>query len=185
MSSTPVLETLDFSKPFVIECDASGFGIGAVLMQEGHPITFESRKLNKREFLQSTYNKEMLAIMHVLTKWRQYLLGSKFLIQIDHNSLQHLLQQNMLTTEQQKWIENISTFDMEILHKNGKDNIVADTLSRKYEEVQVYVVSMVIPEFLDEIRTEYVKNTKVSSIINNINHYPKFEWKNDLLWYKG
>ena len=76
MSSTPVLETLDFSKPFVIECDASGFGIGAMLMQEGHPIAFESRKLNKREFLQSTYNKEMLAIMHALTKWRQYIRGN-------------------------------------------------------------------------------------------------------------
>ena len=80
MSSTPVLATPDFSKPFVIECDALGFGIGAMLMQEGHLIAFESRKLNKREFLQSTYNKEMLAIMHALTKWRQYLLGSKFLI---------------------------------------------------------------------------------------------------------
>ena len=51
MSSTPILETPDFSKPFVIECDASRFGIGAMLMQEGHPITFESRKLNKRELL--------------------------------------------------------------------------------------------------------------------------------------
>ena len=93
MSSTLVLPTPDFPKPFVIECDALRFGIGAVLMQEGHPIAFESRKLNKREFLRFTYNKEMLAIMHALTKWQQYLLGSKFLIRTDHNSLQHLLQQ--------------------------------------------------------------------------------------------
>ena len=114
-------------------------------MQEGHPIAFESRKLNKRECLQSTYNKEMLAIMHALTKWRQYLLGSKFLIRTNHNSLQHLLQEKTLTTKQQKWIKKISTFDMDILHKKGKDNVVADFLSRKDEEVQVYDVSMVIP----------------------------------------
>ena len=68
MSSTLVLATPNFSNPFVIECDALGFGIGVVLMQDGHPIAFESRKLNKRECLQSTYNKEMLAIMHTLTK---------------------------------------------------------------------------------------------------------------------
>jgi hypothetical protein len=92
--------TPDFSKPFIIECDASGFGIGAILMQDGHPIAFESIKLNKKECLQSTYNKEMLSIMHALTKWQQYLLGSKFLIRTDHNSLQYLLQQKTLTTEQ-------------------------------------------------------------------------------------
>ena len=92
MSNAPVLATPDFSKPFVIECDASGFGIGAVLMQDGHPIAFESRKLNKQERLKSTHNKEMLAIIHALAKWRQYLLRSKFLIRTDHNSIQHLLQ---------------------------------------------------------------------------------------------
>ena len=51
ISTTHVLDTPNFSKPFVIECDASGFGIGVVLMQEGHPIVFESRNLNKRECL--------------------------------------------------------------------------------------------------------------------------------------
>ena len=69
MSLNMVLSTPDFTKPFVLECNASGFVLGAVLMQEGHPIAFESRKLNKRESLKSTYNKEMLAIIHALTKW--------------------------------------------------------------------------------------------------------------------
>ena len=80
MSSAPVLATPDFSKPFIIECDASRFGIGAMLMQEGYSIAFESRKLDKRECLKSIYNKEMLAIMHALAKWRQYFLGSNFSI---------------------------------------------------------------------------------------------------------
>jgi hypothetical protein len=71
----------------------------------------------------------MLSIMHALTKWFQYLLGSKFLIHIDHNSLQDLLQQKTLSTKQQKWIEKIYTFDMEILHKRGKEYIAVDDLS--------------------------------------------------------
>ena len=71
--------------------------------------------------------------MHALVKWRQYLLGSKFMIHTDHNSLQYLLQQKTLSTEQQKWIEKIVAFEMEIIHKKGKENVVADALSRKYE----------------------------------------------------
>ena len=68
MSSTLVLATSYFTKPFVFDYDASGFRIGEFLMQEGHPIAFESQKLNKRERLKSTYDKEMLAIIHALTK---------------------------------------------------------------------------------------------------------------------
>jgi hypothetical protein len=129
MSTTPILATPDFSKPFIIECDTSGFGIGAILMQDGHPIAFERRKLNHTECLQFTYNKKILSIMHALTKWCQYLLRSKLLICTDHNSLQYLLQQKTLSTEQQKWIEKITTFDMEILYKRGKYNVTIDALS--------------------------------------------------------
>jgi hypothetical protein len=145
MSITPILATPDFNKPFIIECDGSGLGIGAILMQDEHPIAFESRKLNQTEFLQSTYNKEMLAIMHALKQWCQYILGSKSLIHTYHNSLQYLLQQKTFSIKHQKWIEKISTFDMEILHKRGKYNIVVDSLSRKDEETQFFSISIAIP----------------------------------------
>jgi hypothetical protein len=87
MSSTPVLETLEFIKPLVVECDASRFGISIVFMQEDHSIAFKIQKLNKREILKSTNDKNMFAIIHTLAKWQQYLLGSKSLICTNHNSL--------------------------------------------------------------------------------------------------
>jgi hypothetical protein len=180
MSSTPVLATPDFTKPFVVECDASRIGIGAILMEDDHPIAFESRKLNKREKLKSTYNKEMLAIMHALAKWRQYLLGGKCLICTDHNSLQYLLRKTKLSVEQQKWMEKLYTFDMEIIHKKGKDNVATDALSHKDEEVRAYATTVVIPNWLDDIRLEYAKYPESNSIINNMDQNPKFEWKNDI-----
>ena len=69
MSSCPVLCLPDFSKPFVLECDASGVGIGAILMQDMHHIAFERRKLQPHERLHSIYDKDMLAIMHALAKF--------------------------------------------------------------------------------------------------------------------
>ena len=104
MTSTPVLEALDCTNTFILECDASGTGLGVVLMQNKHPITFESQKLKPSEQTKSTYNKEMLAIIHALVKWKQYLFGEKFIVKIEHNSLKYFLTKKILswTTEMGK-----------------------------------------------------------------------------------
>lgn len=93
MSCCLVLAFPDFSHPFTLECDASGVGIGAVLSQDGHPIALESRKLLPHEMSYSIYDKEMLAIMHALAKSREYLVGNRFLVKTDHNSLCHFMGQ--------------------------------------------------------------------------------------------
>lgn len=115
MSTCPVLALPDFSRPFIFECDASGLGIGAVLMQDHHPIAFESRKLRDNERLYSTYDKEMLAIMHALAKFRQYLVGGKFVVRKDHNSLKYFLEQKELNERQQKWVSRIQAYGFDIM----------------------------------------------------------------------
>jgi hypothetical protein len=92
MGTCLVLALLDFTLPFLLECDAFDEGIGAVLMQGGHPIVFESQKISQPKKLYSIYDKEMLAIMHDFTKFRPYLVGKKFMLKTDHNSLKYFLE---------------------------------------------------------------------------------------------
>eukprot|EP01018_Ginkgo_biloba_P015787 Gb_20038 [translate_table: standard] len=125
--------------------------IGATLMQEGHPIAFESRKLNDREKRLSTYNKEMLAILHAITKWRPYLLGSKFKVHTDHISLKFLLTQEYLTDEQKKWIDKLQAFDFDIIQKKGMENTVADALSQRDEKPTLNAISVAEPTWIKEI----------------------------------
>ena len=71
---------------------------------------------------------------------------------------------------------------MEIIHKRGKENVVVDALSKKDEYITSYSILVAIPDWLDEIRSEYTKDLEISTIINDSNHDPKFEWKNHILW---
>jgi hypothetical protein len=80
MSTCPVLALLDFNLPFTLECDASGEGIGEILIQNRHPLAYESRKIRGPELLYVIYDKEMLAIIHTLAKFQQYLVGSRFVV---------------------------------------------------------------------------------------------------------
>lgn len=95
-----VLALLDFSKPFTIECDASGVGLGAVLMQEQRPIAFHNQLLKGKALHLSTYEKELLALVTIVHKWRPYLLKGPFVIKIDQRSLKYILEQRIGTPAQ-------------------------------------------------------------------------------------
>jgi hypothetical protein len=129
MCTTPVMALPDFTKTFVLECDASGKGIGVVLMQEGQPLAFTRKKLSEINLGKSIYEKEMLAIMHVIDLWCPYLLWKCFQNKTYHQSLKYFLEQCISSPEKQKWVTKLFGYDYEIIYNKGKENVVADALS--------------------------------------------------------
>jgi len=93
LTTTPILRLPDFTQKFVMECDASGIGLGAILTQNNQPVVYFSEALKGSALALSTYEKEMLAIVKVVQKWRPYLLGKMFTIRTNQKSLKYLLEQ--------------------------------------------------------------------------------------------
>lgn len=133
MMTGPVLSLPDFSKPFTVETDACKDGVGAVLQQGRRPIAFLSQKLSPRNQDLSTYEKEFLALVIAVTKWRHYLIGGRFVIKTDHISLKYLVEQKIHTSTQHKGLSKLLGLDFVIEYKKGCENVVADSLSRREE----------------------------------------------------
>ena len=116
LTSAPALKLPDFTKPFTVDAfelvtDASDYAIGAILTQDGQPVAYESRKLSDAERNYTTTERELLAVMHALKKWRCYLEGPRFKIVTDHNPLVHLQTQSQLSRRLARWSEYLQGFD--------------------------------------------------------------------------
>ncbi|WVZ81128.1 LOW QUALITY PROTEIN: hypothetical protein U9M48_028544 [Paspalum notatum var. saurae] len=114
LTTAPVLAQPDITKPFEVYCDASGNGLGCVLMQEGR----------KHEANYPTHDLELAAV-------RYYLLGNTCNIYTDNKSLKYIFTQPELNMRQRRWLELIKDYDLEIHYHPGKANMVADALSRR------------------------------------------------------
>ncbi|GKB35821.1 putative reverse transcriptase domain-containing protein [Tanacetum coccineum] len=129
--SAPILALPKGSENFMVYCDASHKGLGAMLMQKERVIAYASRQLKIHEKNYTTHDLELGDVVFALKMWRHYLYGTKCVVFTDHKSLQHILDQKELNMRQRRWLELLSDYDCEIRYHPGKANVVADALSRK------------------------------------------------------
>ncbi|KAL5574187.1 hypothetical protein UlMin_023784 [Ulmus minor] len=134
LTSTPIIRPPDWNLPFEIMCDASDYAIGAVLGQRvnrlPYVIYYASKTLTDAQLNYSTTEKELLAVVFALDKFRSYLIGSKIIVYSDHAALKYLLSKKDAKARLIRWILLLQEFDLEIRDKKGCENVVADHLSR-------------------------------------------------------
>jgi hypothetical protein len=192
MTTPPVLALPDFTLPFVLETDASGVGLGAVLMQKGQPLAFFSKTLGIKSQAQSIYEKEAAAILEALKKWRHYLVGNKLVIRTDQQSLKFLTSQRLLEGVQHKLMLKLLEYDYSIEYKKGSDNTVADALSRKvdhHSSEECLAITTVIPKWMEEVITSYATDEactkKLQELAIDPMSHPNYSLASGLLRYKN
>jgi len=170
LTSAPILALPDLYKPFEIECDASGVGIGVVFLQTGHPIVYFSEKLHGATLNYPTYDKELYALVRALQTWEHYLVSQEFIIHSDHESLKYLKGQHKLNKRHAKWMEFSEQFQYVIKYKKGRTNIVADALSMRhvlFSKLRAHILGF------DNITELYNQDPKFSSIFAKCQQKPQ------------
>lgn len=137
-------------------------------MQGGKPISYFSKSLKGRELSLSTYEKEFLALVTAVQKWRPYLLGQAFKIKTDQQSLKYLLEQRVGTPTQQKWLSKLIGYDFRVEFRAGKENLAADALSRQEditEQGTLWAISTQIVHWADQIKDSYKNDPEIQAIM--------------------
>lgn len=167
LTTAPILAQPNIEKPFDVYCDASGIGLGCVLMQEGRVIAYASRQLKKHEEHYPTHDLELAAVVHALKIWRHYLLGSECHIFTDHKSLKYIFTQTDLNMRQRRWLELIKDYKLEIHYHPGKANLVADALSRKEQChcLTVHILYKTLCQELEELNLEIVEHGTLKNMV--------------------
>jgi hypothetical protein len=163
LTTSPVLTVPNMGKPFLIYCDASGQGLGCVLMQDGHVVAYASRQLRKHEEKYPTHDMELATVVHALKIWRHYIIGKRCKVYLDHKSLKYIFTRPDLNVRQRRWLELIKDYDLGINYHPGKANVVANALSR-ISHLYMLATRELLPEFCKEfekLNLGWVLNTEV------------------------
>jgi hypothetical protein len=181
LSSAPVLALPNFNKPFSVETDASGKGIGAVLQQDNHPLAFVSKALGAL----STYEKEYLAILFIVSQWCTYLQYAEFYIYTYQHSLSHLNEQRLHTPWKQKVFTKLLGLQYKIIYKKGVDNNVADTLSRRPHEAALFALSATSSTGMQDVVDGYQTDEEALKLLAAlaISEHPPFTLHNGVIKY--
>lgn len=187
LTTAPILTRPDFSKPFILQTDASAHGIGAVLTQkfdeEENVICFLSRSLSKQERNYSTTERECLAVIWAVEKLRHYLEGTEFTVITDHASLLWLHKLKDPTGRLARWAVRLQPFNFKIVHRKGRENIVPDFLSRSVP-VAVETVEQQMPDTSHDFQnTSDVWYVKMKNrVISRPDKFPQWRVENNLLY---
>ncbi|GJY57838.1 putative reverse transcriptase domain-containing protein [Tanacetum coccineum] len=169
LCEAPILALPEGNNDFVVYCDASHQGLGAVLMQREKVIAYASQQLKPNEENYTTHDLKLGAVVFALKIWRHYLYGTKCTVFTDHKSLQHILHQKELNMRQRRWLELIADYDCEIRYHPRKANVIADALSRKERIKPLRIRSLImtvhpkLPSQILEAQTEALKEENIKA----------------------
>jgi hypothetical protein len=165
MVQTPVLALPNFQLPFTVETDDGELGVGAVLMQLGHPIAYMSKSLGVMNRKLSIYEKEFMAVIMAIDKWRQYLQLGPFTILTDHKSLCNLSDQQLTSDLQRKAMAKLVGLQFQFKYKKGSENSVADALSRINHSAALQAISVCKPDWVQEVLNSYTTDTHMTALL--------------------
>lgn len=189
MTEAPVLALPDFTAPFILEKDASGYGIGAVLMQRGRPIAFLSKTLGPKAAASSIYDKEAMTILEALKKWKHYFASTSLIIRTDQQSLMYIQDQKLVEGIQHKLLIKLLGYNYSVEYKKGKENRATDALSRVLHPKLTMAISTVQPKWMEDVQKSYEQDQACTDLLTKLSvspqAVPNYSLKNDILRFHG
>ena len=194
LSTHPVLQFFDPTLPSVIQADASQYGLGACLMQQGKPIAYASRSLSSSEVNYAQIEKELLAIVFACSKFHYYIYGFHTKIQSDHKPLETIFKKplHQVSPRLQRMLLHLQKYDLTIKYISGKHLHIADTLSWAHcadcsedidsAEIQL-AVHTVVKDFpiTDERLIDLQEATKIDSTLQHLKHFIEHGWPTNIV----